>query len=34
MYFVMHGMVQIYVGNNIKIAELGPGKYFGEIALI
>lgn len=34
MYFIVNGMVCIYVGANIKVAELGKGKYFGEIALV
>lgn len=34
MYFIIHGKVNIYIQNNIKVAELGSGKYFGEIALI
>jgi CRP-like cAMP-binding protein len=34
MYFIINGMVHIYVNHNIKVAELGQGKYFGEIALV
>lgn len=36
-YFIQHGRVGIYVsdkGHELKVAEIGPGDIFGEMALI
>jgi len=33
-YLLDQGGVDIIVGQGIKVAELGPGSYFGEIALL
>jgi hypothetical protein len=33
MYFVIEGICGVFLADGKKVAEMGPGRYFGEVAL-